>query len=267
MNRQKLKVSQGQVHAHPYRGKVGDLRPLTDYYNNSDGELLVPAVIRERNSEQYLIIGGERRWRAAVRSDVPTLFVVVCDHWADYLAWMTLDKLRENPAHPSMPMPVTDVVILSGLIRRYLNPGRDERLDDTLGEYLNTKPSRIGEARSLLRILEASNPPDIEKLATDEWNAIARGEASPSAAFQRVRNAQLKRDAPPPDVAAQRKILQGVGNTCAGITDALANFGDPSPELTRAEREAAITQLGHGRRALEGVIRRLREAGAQEAGS
>lgn len=262
MNRQKLKVGQDQVHAAPYRAKVGDLRPLVQYFDNSDGELLAPAVVRDRVSQQYLIVGGERRWRAAVRSDLSTLFVIVCDHWADYLAWLTLDKIRENPAYPAHPMPVTDVVILSGLVKQYLNPGRDEHMDDTLGEYFGTKPSRIGEARSLKRILDAVNPPDIEQLAVAEWDAVARGDASPSAAFQRVRNAQLKREAPPADTQAQRKILAGVGNTCAGLADALSNFGDPSPDLDEAERKAAIQQLGAGRRALETVIRKLREVGA-----
>lgn len=262
MNRQKLKVSHDQIHALPYRAKVGDLRPFVQYFENSDGELLPPAVVRDRVSQQYLIIGGERRWRAAERVTANTLFVIVCDHWADYLAWLTLDKIKENPAHPAMPMPVTDVVILSGLVKQYLNPGRDERMDDTLGEYFDTKPSRIGETRSLKRILDAVNPPEIEKLVATEWDAVARGEASPSAAFQRVRQAQIRLETPPADAQAQRKVLAGVGNTCAGLADALSNFGDPSPDLTEADRQTAIRQLGAGRRALETVIRKLREAGA-----
>jgi hypothetical protein len=261
VNRQKLKVSHNQVHALPYRAKVGDLRPLAQYFENSDGELLAPAVVRDRASQQYLIIGGERRWRAAERVTANTLFVIVCDHWADYLAWLTLDKIRENPAYPAAPLPVTDVVILSNLIKQYLNPGRDERLDDTLGEYFDTKPSRIGETRSLKRILDAVNPPEIERLAAIEWDAVARGEASPSAAFQRVRSAQLKLTAPPVDVRVQRQKLTGVIMVCAGLVDALANFGEASPELTDDEVQGYVKALADGRRTLESVINKLNKRG------
>lgn len=260
MNRQKIVSEIDRVALVNYRAKVGDLRPLAEHINNSDGDPIPAAVVRDKNLDQYVIIGGERRYRALTRNMGLPVHVIVCDHWGDYLAWLLLDKIRENPAHPSKPMPLTDIVHLHELIVKYLSPGRDERLDDTLAEYFGTMASRIGETRSLKRILDRhNNPAEIQNLVEREWQLVARGEAAPSAAFQRVRKAEIKREAPGPDVRVQRSKLEGSAQVCAGLADALANFGEASDELKPAEVDNALKALGDGRRALERVIRTLNE--------
>lgn len=256
MNRQKIRVSQEDVILAPHRGKVGDLRPLVSLIETSDGELLPPAVVRDRRTQKYVVIGGERRWRAAVRSKLP-LHVIICDVWPDYVAWAALDKIRENPAFPSMPMPITDVVAVTDSLTRYLRPGRDEHMDETVSEHLGVRAARLGEARSLKRIKDGNNPDDIQRMVDAEWELVARGEASPSAAFQRIRRAQAKRDAPPADAAVQRRKLAGAASVCTGLVDGLANFGEVSADITPAEAQEMVKRLGEGRRALEYVIRKL----------
>jgi hypothetical protein len=259
VNRSKLKINPELVSLVPHRGRVGDLNPLVEYLKGTDGELLVPAVVRDHASGKYVVIGGERRWRAMTRiMDQPT-FVVVCEVWADYLAWLIMDKTRENPSHPAKEIAVTDVVFLTETLKRYLSVSRDDHLDDVLGEYFAIPASRIGEARSIKRVMDRNNPPEIAKLVLDEWNAVARGDASPSASFQRIRKAQIKLETPGPNVAEQRKKLQRAAEVCAGLVDALGNFGEASGELTTKETGDAIEALGKGRTALERVIRSLRE--------
>jgi ParB-like chromosome segregation protein Spo0J len=258
VNRAKIKVEVASIQFTPHRGKVGDLRPLTQYFQNSDGELLAPAVVRDRETSKYVVVGGERRLRAAIRAagGVP-IYVVVCDVFADWLAWAVLDKHRENPAHPAYPISVTDVVRVSESLIKYLSPGRDEHLDDTLGEYYNVKPSRIGEARSIKRVLDRhNNPPEIQKLAEEEWAAVADGTASPSAAFQRIRKAEIRRETPPSDARVQRQKLTGAAQVATGLVDALGDIGELSPDLLDAEVALAIARLGDGRRVLDQVIRK-----------
>jgi hypothetical protein len=257
VNRQKIKIEPANVQLIPHRGKVGDLRPIIHFLRDTDGELLPPAVVRDRTTGHYVVVGGERRYRAATRLTDRPMFAIVCDVFADWLAWATLDKIRDNPLYPSMKMPVTEVVLVAESLMRYLSPGRDEHLDDTLGEYYDIKPSRIGEARSIKRILDRNNnPPEIQKLAETEWAAVATGEASPSAAFQRIRKAEIRRVTPPGDVRAQRSTLIGAAQVCAGLVDALGNIGDLSPELQDAELLLAVARLGDGRRVLDQVIRK-----------
>jgi hypothetical protein len=260
VNRQKIVSDADRITLTNYRAKVGDLRPLVEHIAHSDGDPIPPAVVRDRNLDQYIVIGGERRYRALTRNMGLPIHVVVCDHWGDYLAWLLLDKIREDPAHPAKAMPVTDIVHVHELIAKYLSPGRDEHLDDTLAEYFGTVASRIGEARSLKRILDRhNNPAEIQELVEREWALVANGQAAPSAAFQRVRKAEIKMATPGPNVAVQRSKLFGVAQVCAGLSDALANFGDASDELTPTEVEASRKALGEGRRALERVIRSLDE--------
>lgn len=258
MNRAKIKVEAESIQFIPHRGKVGDLRSLVQYFQNSDGELLPPAVARDRTTQKFIVLGGERRLRAAMRAapGMP-VYVIVCDMFADWLSWAALDKHRENPAHPAYRLAVTDVVAVSESLIRYLAPGRDEHLDETLGEYYDIKASRIGETRSIKRVLDRyNNPPEIQKLVETEWAAVANGEASPSAAFQRIRKAEIKRDTPPSDVRVQRSKLVGAAQVCAGLVDALSNIGDLSPELLDQEVALAVARLGDGRRVLDQVIRK-----------
>lgn len=258
MNRAKIKVDASSVQFIPHRGKVGDLRSLVQYFQNSDGELLPPAVARDRTSGQFVVLGGERRLRAAMRAapGMP-VYVIVCDMFADWLSWAALDKHRENPAYPAARIAVTDVLSVSESLFRYLAPGRDEHLDETLGEYYDVKASRIGETRSIKRVLDRhNNPPEIQQLVEAEWAAVATGEASPSAAFGRIRKAEIKRETPPSDVRAQRSKLTGAAQVCAGLVDALGNIGDLSPELLTSELSLAVARLGDGRRVLDQVIRK-----------
>lgn len=260
VNRQKIISDPDRIALTNYRAKVGDLRPLTEHLAHSEGDPIPAAVVRDRTMDQYVVIGGERRYRALTRNMALPVHVIVCDHWGDYLAWMLLDKIRENPAWPSKPMPLTDIVHLHAEIVKYLSPGRDDHLDDTLAEYFGTMASRIGEARSLKRIMDRrNNPPEIQAMAEREWALVANGQASPSAAFQRVRKAEIALDAPGPDVRIQRSKLDGSAQVCAGLADALANFGEASDELKPAEVDAALSALGDGRRALERVIRELNQ--------
>lgn len=260
MNRQKIKVSHDQVRLVPHRGKTGDLTPLVRLFDNSDGEMLVPAVARDHATGGYVMLLGERRWRAAVRASAP-LYVIVCDVWADFLAWLILDKYKEHPANVSRPMALTDMVTLTETVKQYLNPGRDDRLDDTLGEYFGVPASRIGETRSIKRVRDRNLPDDVRAIVEHEWLQVERGEASPSAAFQRIRKYEIRKDAPAVDVTAQRQKLRGVVTVCTGLTDALANFGDVSPELSADERSGYIASLADARRMLENVIGKLRKAG------
>ena len=264
MNRQKVKVAAGDVTLIPHRGKVGNLAPLTEYFQNSDGELLPPAVVRDRNSGKYVLIGGERRWRAAVRASELPLYVIVCDFWGDYLAWLALDKLKVNPAHPEMPTPVTDIVVLTASLLRYLSPGRDDHMDDTVAEYYGIKPGRIGETRSIKKIKDRhNNPPEIQRMVDEEWDALGKGLVAPSAAFQRIRKAEIKRVTPPGDVRVQRSKLVGAAQVCAGLVDALTTFGDVSPELTDEEISNGFKGLADGRRVLDTLVRRLQNTYAE----
>lgn len=260
MNRSKIKVTHDQVRLVPHRGKVGSLQQLQELLDNSDGELLAPAVARDHATGGYVMLSGERRWRAAVRTNSP-LYVIVCDVWADYLGWLILDKHREHPAIQGREMPVTDMVVLTETIKKYLSPGRDDRMDDTLAEYFGIPASRLGEARSIWRIRNQNLTDDVRTLVEHEWLQVERGEASPSAAFGRIRKYQNRLNAPPVDVRAQRQKLTGVVTVCAGLVDALANFGDASPELNDDEVRGFIAALADGRRTLEMVIRKLRERG------
>jgi hypothetical protein len=255
--RSKIKVDPNAVEVIPHRNRMGHIAGLAQVLANSDGDLLPPAVVRDNKTQKYVLLSGERRWLAAQRLPGMPLFVIVCDFWGDFLAWLTLDKSREHPAHKSMPTPVTDMVLMTETIQKYLRPGREDRLDDTLGDYFGIRSGRIGEARSLKRILDGNNPADIQELAEAEWENVRTGSSSPSAAFQRVRKAQVRKDTPPVDPDVQRRKLKGAAGICAGLVDGLANFGDLSEKLTKQEIAEYAEQLSTGRRALESVIRKL----------
>ena len=260
MNRQKITVESTNVHLKPHRQDVGDLGSLAHHLATSDGDLLPPAIVRDRKRGDYLVVGGERRWLATQALPALPTYAIVCDVWADFLAWMALDKMREHPGHRSMPYAVTDAVLLTETVAQYLSPGRDDHMDHTVAEYLDVLVSRLGEARSIKRIMDRNNPEDIQALVEWEWRMVTIGEASPSAAFQRIRKAQIRRDAPPANAAEQRTKLTRAAGICAGLVDGLANFGEVSPELSTREREEAIEKLSAGRRTLETVIRRLGSA-------
>jgi hypothetical protein len=267
VNRAKIKIlDPASIKLIPHRGKVGDLRPLSKFISETEGELLPPAVVRDRVTNSFVVVGGERRLRATMRSAEP-VYVIVCDVFADWLAWAALDKIRENQDHPAMPIPVTEVVYVSETLQRYLSPGRDEHLDRTLGEYYEIAASRIGEARSVKRIVDRlNNPPEIQRLAEMEWRLIHDGQASPSASFQRIRKAEIKRETPPSDARAQRSTLVGAAQVCAGLVDALNSLGDLSPDLLSSEVALAVARLGDGRRALDQVIRKAQALLAERKG-
>jgi len=258
VNRQKITIEADSVTLKPHRQDFGELTDLARHLATSDGETLPPALVRDRKTNKYVVVGGERRWLALKALPGMPAYAIVCSVWSDLLAWMTLDKLREDPAHPSMPYATTDAALLTETIAQYLAPGRDDHMDDTVAQYLDMNVHRIGEARSIKRIMDRhNNPEDVQRVVEAEWALVASGAASPSAAFQRIRRYEIRRDAPPANAGEQRTKLTKAAGICAGLVDGLANFGDVSPELTTKEREEAITKLSAARRALERVINRL----------
>lgn len=238
----------------------GDLASLTEYMHNTDGEI-PPAAVARVSTSKYVILHGERRWLAGQPLEGPAR-VVLCETWADFLAWMILDKNRENPARMAEPLNLTGVLRLTQTITKYLRPGRDDRMDATLAEYFGERESRIGPARSVFKVMTESLDPRVRDYATEQWKEMEEGIVGSSAAFERIRRYEKQLAAPPVDAKAQRAKLNGIVGVCHGLVDGLTGFGDASPELTEQERAAYIEALGGARRALDQVVRSLRGGAA-----
>ena len=137
--------------------------------------IIQPVVVRARGSDQYEIIAGERRWRAAQRAglhEIPIVVLDVSDGEAMELAIIeNVQRADLNPIEEAAGYQVLatefkhsheDIAKVVGKSRSHVaNTLRLMKLPDSVKEYINAGQLSAGHARALL------NMPDPEAVARE----------------------------------------------------------------------------------------------------
>jgi hypothetical protein len=219
-----------------------------------------PPVVRDPLVRgEYLLLMGERRWAAAVRSGGP-LIVYRIEDWWDLYAWMILDsQTRYLPGHE--PMPVSAALAMTDRIRHLLQPHSRSNSDSIIAEYVGDglTRKRLQELRQtyMLRGMYGS---EIDLLIDREVALADRGLTATNTTYGRVKRAIDRMNAPEVSAQQQRKILNNSGQIGSGLIDGLQGLG-PELDDTLSAGECAewARQLSATRLKLEQVIRRLKE--------
>lgn len=217
-------------------------------------ETMAP-IVAHRPGEGWVLLAGERRWSAMCRAGVP-LMAYIARGWDDFLTWMVLDF--QHPGARSMN--AVDAAHMSIKATELLHPKRFSYPDETLAAYLQVEVDDMRATRSLItNWMTPSAPDEIQNEAAQQLREIAAGAVRPWSAHERMKRMYNRLNAVPLPVGKQRSILGNAASMCEGLNDALKSLGPISDELEADELEAAIQKLSTGRRALERVIRGLKE--------
>jgi ParB family chromosome partitioning protein len=150
-----------------------ELTELTDSIRERG--IIQPIVVRLRGADNYEIIAGERRWRAAQRAglhDVPVVVLDASDAEALELAIIeNVQRTDLNPLEEATGYQVLaaefnhsqeEIAKIVGKSRSHVaNTLRLLRLPDTVKAYINAGKLSAGHARALI------NQPDPEKVARE----------------------------------------------------------------------------------------------------
>ncbi|MDQ2648851.1 MAG: ParB/RepB/Spo0J family partition protein [Actinomycetota bacterium] len=201
--------------------------------------VLQPILVRELPNEQYELIAGERRWRAAKRAGLPTVPVVVRD----------ADQVHS-----------LEQALVENLHREDLNALEEaaayQQLMEDFGLTQEAVAQRVGKSRSAvantLRLFQL--PPAIQRLVAE--NQLAAGHAkallgTPDRAFQ--------------EALAKQIVEQGLSVREAEEAVRLHGSADADADAAGTDAEAApggAPDAGAGTE--QGAGRRLRPPGLLE---
>jgi len=200
-----------------------ELAELTDSIRERG--IIQPIVVRARGADNYEIIAGERRWRAAQRAglhDVPIVVLDVTDEEALELAIIeNVQRADLNPLEEAMGYQVLanefnhsqeDIAKVVGKSRSHIaNTLRLLKLPDSVKAYINAGKLSAGHARALI------GQPDPEIAAREivekglnVRQVEALTQTGPKAKVAKAR-AQVSKDA---DTAAlERRLSDALGLT------------------------------------------------------
>jgi ParB family chromosome partitioning protein len=189
--------------------------------------VLQPILVRELPNEQYELIAGERRWRAAKRAGLPTVPVVVRD----------ADQVHS-----------LEQALVENLHREDLNALEEaaayQQLMEDFGFTQEGVAQRVGKSRSsvanTLRLFQL--PPAIQRLVAE--NQLAAGHAkallgTPDRAFQEALAKQIVEQGLSVREAEEAVRLHGA----ADADDPTEGAAEPAPTS-----DGAATDEGAGRR-------------------
>jgi hypothetical protein len=222
-----------------------------------------PAALAPHPSirNQFIILSGERRYAAALRDGSPLIGEVI-ENWEQFLAWMILDA--RWPSSGALKMPLTDAVVMIDKITGALETTRFDNVDRTVSEYLGLSWGHVQETRQLARLLQSDLTAEQKAAIVQELRLVARGEASPSAAYQRTRKMLDRAAAPTTPGAVSRRVLNNSAVTAAGVIDGLRSLSsDFTEQLGAGECAEWARALGPVRAQLERTIKALKERAKQ----
>lgn len=242
-----------------HRAVLGDLAPLTNALSRGI-EFTSPIVAYQRGIG-WTLLAGERRWAAMIRIGVP-LKVYMARGWDDFMTWM----IQDYPNPGATPMNPVDAAHLSIKVRDLLNPRRQSNPDETIASYVQVDVNDMRATRSLIENWwrTPGTPEEIKNEAAQQLREIAAGAVRPWSAHERMKRVHNRLHSVPGPISKQRSILGNAASMSTGLADALATLGPISDELGVVECDELIRKLGDGRRALERVIRSLKERRAAQ---
>lgn len=257
-------MTAAEVRIEPHRAKITTAE--TEALEAVMPMAFEPAVYPVRGG--FVLLAGERRWTAMVRQ-YSILHVWSVRTWSDFFAWMLLDARRTNGVKVGLdrrPMNFVDAVSFVEKVKRYLPTNKNDYADQVIAEYLGLPVDDIRQTRYITNWTALEQPEDVRVMAHHELGEVAAGRIRPTSAYDRVKRyaeaLEARRNAPP--AAKQRAMLGNLAAQSTGLVDALQALGPLSDELEPAECETWITQLGAARRAMERVIRALKERSATQ---
>jgi ParB family transcriptional regulator, chromosome partitioning protein len=180
--------------------------------------IIQPVVVRKRGPQQYEIIAGERRWRAAQKAGLKSIPVVVSDAAAkDTLTLALVENLQRedlNPIeeaeayhrlHESMGYTQQEIAEAVGKDRTTVaNSLRLLKLPDQVRLQVLNGELTMGHARALLALDDTS---EIEKLAREvvarKWSVRQTEQAAQPASARSRKTATAKRE-----TEAERDVRQ-----------------------------------------------------------
>jgi ParB family chromosome partitioning protein len=180
--------------------------------------VLQPILVREVGSDEYELIAGERRWRAAKRAGLPTIPVVV----------RTADDMSS-----------LEQAVVENLHRQDLNPLEEaaayQQLLEDFAMTHETLANRVGKSRAtitnMLRLFQL--PPGIQKLVAE--GSLSAGHArallgTPDRAFQ--------------EALARKAVSEGL--SVRAVEDAVKARGGDGADApaTSAPRGPRLRQAG-----------------------
>jgi ParB family chromosome partitioning protein len=183
--------------------------------------IIQPIVVRARGTDNYDIIAGERRWRAAQRAglhEVPIVVLDVTDEEALELAIIeNVQRADLNPLEEAMGYQVLanefhhsqeDIAKVVGKSRSHVaNTLRLLKLPDSVKAYINAGKLSAGHARALIGQADPESAArDIVEKGLNVRQVEALAQAGPKAKVAKAR-AQVSKDA---DTAALERRLSDV---------------------------------------------------------
>lgn len=241
----------------PHRDDLGDLRPLiAEIEKNGMWNLRFPCVALCPRERRWVLLGGERRFAAAIAAGQEYLKLSRIGGWADFERWAIGDMERGV----GKPMLLSEAARFVEKVLDLARPphwGGRRPWSPFLAEYTGHTVAQLGDMRRLLAVT-TSEDPDVARLAARRIVQADAGEMRAATGWEHVRALMDRRNAPPGmDAGAQAKVLNNVGTQGAGLAAALESIGSMAPGHAHADRMRWRSQLGELRLQLERTIKEL----------
>lgn len=211
-----------------------------------------------RADYEWVLLGGERRYVAALAEGADFVRVVQVSDWAGLLDWMNEDRNRGGVT--PLKMLWTEAGRFVNKVVTYVRPphhGSPQAWGPALAEYVGRHAGNLGYLR---RLLAASDHEDasVRQLVRRRLAEVDEERIAPGTGWEHVRTLMASQEAPPGlGLAAQLRALNNMGPQVAGLAAALESLGRLDPNHKPENCKRWKDQLSQLRRQLERTIKEL----------